>query len=544
MALHGLDERRLSSLLEVGRGLVSDLDTEAVLRRVLEVARELTGAGYAALGILDPRGPELERFLVAGIDDEAHRAISEHVRRFGFTPADAEMDAFLGAPIMIRAEASGSIYLTDKEGKFDEHDQETLVVLAEWAAVAIDKARLYEAVEGRREKLERAVSGLEATTAIARAVGSETDLNRVLELVVRRARALVNARSALILLADGDELLVSVVAGETPAETMGSRLPTAGTAAGEVLRRGHVERLSQLQAHSRPGLGALSPDAETAMLVPLTFRGRTLGVLVTLDRVGRPSEFDDEDERLMRSFATSAAMAVATAQSVGSEQLRLSIAAAEAERKRWARELHDETLQGLGAVQLMLTSAVRVVDPDAQERATGQAIDHLGEEIERLQSLITELRPAALDEIGLGPALESLVERTRIVHGLDIETEIDLDHETGRQRTRLSDETESGIYRLVQEALTNTAKHSRAERAWIRLVESEGRVSVEVRDDGAGFDPSHADGGYGLMGMRERVALLGGSLTVDSDHGSGTTVRAELPAEHRSAQSEPGPSTG
>ena len=212
MSADGLAHHQLQRLLDVGRTLVSELDVEVVLGQVLEVARELTGARYAALGILDEDKQELERFVFAGIDEETRREIGplprgrgilgelirdprplrlervgDHPRSYGFPAGHPEMTSFLGVPIVIRGEAYGNLYLTDKSGgAFDESDEESVVVLAEWASIAIGNARLYERVESRREELERAVRGLEATTAIARAVGGETDLERVLELVAKQ----------------------------------------------------------------------------------------------------------------------------------------------------------------------------------------------------------------------------------------------------------------------------------------------------------------------------------------------------------------------
>jgi len=556
--VEGLDERRLRTLLNVGRGLVSQFDQEPLLRRVLDAARELTGARYAAVGVLDGDRRELERFLVSGIDDETHRAIGElpkgrgilgelirepkplrlsdisgHPRSYGFPPAHPPMKTFLGAPIMIRGEAWGNIYLTEKEGgEFDELDEESLVVLAGWAAIAIDNARLYERVDSRRDELERAVRGLEATTAIARAVGGETDLGRVLEMVAKRGRALVEARSLLILLRDGDELVVGASAGEADTAA-GERLLSKGTLTERVLSSGHVERLADTTGKVRPQLGPLGKGAQATMLVPLTFRGRTLGVLVARDRLAHGPEFGEEDERLMRAFAASAATAVATAQTVEADQLRRSVNAAEEERGRWARELHDETLQGLGALQVLMDSALRVGTPDAAQQATQQAVGQIREQIEKLQALITELRPAALDALGPEPALASLVERARALHGLSIDLSVDLDYEKGRHPTRHVPEVESTVYRIVQEALTNVTKHARAEHISIDVVEADGHVRIEARDDGEGFDPSGGAGGFGLIGMRERVDLVGGTLTIDSAKGAGTTVRAKFPAPHR-----------
>ncbi|MEA2323614.1 MAG: hypothetical protein QOD81_3464, partial [Solirubrobacteraceae bacterium] len=229
-----LGEERLLRLLDVGRGLVAELDLEKVLHRALDVARELTGARYAAVGVLDDRRERLERFLTVGIDEATHAAIGdlprghgilgvlisdprplrlrdvgEHPQSYGFPLSHPPMHSFLGAPILIRGEAYGNIYLTEKQGgDFDAGDEEALVILADWAAIAIENARLYRDVRSRRDELERAVAALETTTEIARAVGGETDLQRILELIAKRGRALVGARAMVIELVEGPDLVV------------------------------------------------------------------------------------------------------------------------------------------------------------------------------------------------------------------------------------------------------------------------------------------------------------------------------------------------
>jgi len=253
-------------------------------------------------------------------------------------------------------------------------------------------------------------------------------------------------------------------------------------------------------------------------------------VIVALDRADDRPAFGAEYEHLIASFAASAAIAIATAQSVEADRLRHSLRASEEERKRWARELHDETLQELGALKVMLETARQTERTEVLQMAVAQAIDQLDLSIRGLQSLVTELRPAALDELGVEPALETLIERTRSVTGLEIEARIDLAQPTAEHPGRLSIESSTTIYRLVQESLTNASKHANAERAWVEVVEGDGTVTVAVRDDGKGFDPERADGGFGLVGMRERVALVGGRLTIESAPGKGTSVRAEVPA--------------
>src|SRR5918912_2889927 len=161
------------------------------------------------------------RSVVADLDVES---VGADPRSYGFPPGHPPMETFLGVPVLIRGEAWGNLYLTDREDgePFTDADEEAVTILAEWAGVAIENARLYEGVARRREELERAVRRLEATTTIARAVGGETDLSRVLELIVKRGRALVDAQGVLILLRDGSGLIVAATAGEVPAGVAGS----------------------------------------------------------------------------------------------------------------------------------------------------------------------------------------------------------------------------------------------------------------------------------------------------------------------------------
>ncbi len=225
------------------------------------------------------------------------------------------------------------------------------------------------------------------------------------------------------------------------------------------------------------GLGG----ARSALIVPLVFRGRGLGVLAAFDRIGQAATFSDDDERALRAFAASAATAVATARSVEAQRLRDSIGAAEAERRRWARDLHDETLQGLGATKLALTAALRG-EPSAARPRIEQAVAQLELEIAALRGIIADLRPPALDELGLEPALRTLAERAGASHGLTLE----LDLRLGERR--LDAEVETIAYRVAQEALTNVAKHAGATHVRLGLRATASALELRVRDDGRGLD--------------------------------------------------------
>jgi GAF domain-containing protein len=385
-------EERLRRLLEVGRALVSEFDLEAVLEHVLDAARELTGARYAAVGVLDQSREQLERFITVGVDEETQRAIGDlphghgvlgvlisdpkplrlaevgaHPRSYGFPPGHPPMRSFLGVPILLRGEAYGNLYLTEKEGAFNDDDEEALVVLADWAAIAIGNARAYSRMQERRDELERTVASFEATTEITHALAGDTDLEHVFELTVKRGRALTDARAMVLLLAEGEDLVVAALAGDLADALLGERIPVQESISGDVLRSGKAERLADAPSRLRFAL-AKQTHAETGLFVPLRFRGKALGVLAAFDRLREGPQFSEGDERLLSAFATSAAAAVATAQDVAAQGSQRSLAAAEQERSRWARELHDETLQELAALKILLATARIATDAPQREK--------------------------------------------------------------------------------------------------------------------------------------------------------------------------------
>ena len=503
-----LADNALGRLLDAGRAVMSELDVEAVLRRVVETAADITGARYAALGVLNEQRSGLDRFVTHGVSEAERRAIEElprgrgvlgivitdpaplrvdaldqDPRACGFPPAHPPMHTFLGVPILIRGRAWGNLYLCDKATPFTDADEQAVVVLAEWAAIAVENARLYE-------RSERRVRRLRATTEIARALGGETDLGRILELIAAHGRAFTGARGLLIALREGGRLVVAAWSGDVPPEMHGAELAGAGA--------------------------ALALAGEGGELVPLVFRGTALGLLVRLG----PSANGDDDQ-LLRAFAASAAIAVATARTVEEQRLRDAMHAAEEERRRWARELHDDTLQGLGGLRMLLNAALRSDDPRPM---LAQATERIEEEINALRGLIRELRPAALDELGVEAAIEGLAERIATRDRLDVKAEVRL------ATRRLAPELETALYRIVQEAATNAIRHAGAEHVAIDVSEGDGHVRLRIHDDGHGFDPGEPSEGFGLAGIRERVALLHGELEVASSP-LGTTVTAALPVQ-------------
>jgi signal transduction histidine kinase len=535
---------RLRVLVDAGIALSSELSLDALLQRLVETAAELTDARYAALGVIDRAGHGLERFLTTGIDAETHAAIGElprgrgilgvlirdakslrlrdigeDPRSVGFPRNHPPMRSFLGVPIVLRGVAYGNLYLTEKAGEadFTAEDEEMTQLLAAQAAVAIENARLYESST-------RWLRQLETLNEIGSALSSEVELERLLALVARRMRELVEARIVLIALPDAQGAL-RVAASAGSDELVGMELELSTTKIGRVLERGHTERVDavvddpEVDQRVARELGITS-----AIYLPLTVRGRPLGVVAAHDKLGTDPRFEEGDVRLAESLVARAAIAVDLSQRVSRDALHRVVEAQEAERARLARELHDETGQALTSILLGLKHLEAVAETDDVRSAAAALRELVVSTLQDVRRLAVELRPSALDDFGLVPALE------RLAATLGEQSDLVVDLEARLGEERLPPEAETALYRIVQEALTNVVKHASAGRVSITLVRKQGAAVVVVEDDGSGFElASVRTGALGFTGMRERLALIGGRLTVESSPRAGTTLVAEVP---------------
>jgi signal transduction histidine kinase len=537
---------RLHRLIEAGIALSSELSLDALLQRLAETAAELTGARYAALGVIDPTGREIERFLTHGIDPETHAAIgdlprgrgilgvliresrplrlhdiAQDARSVGFPPHHPPMKTFLGVPVMLRGVAYGNLYLTEKEGgaDFTGEDEEIVTLLASQAAVAIENARLYESSRAWARQLE-------SLNEIAAAMASEVEPRKLLELVASRLRDLVDARFVAVWLPTPDgSLELAATDGEQAGELVGFRLPLDRSKAGRVFTQGSSVRVDSLldDPEVDPEL-TRRVRARSGLWVPLLARGKTIGVLMALDRREFDPRFSDTDVRLAETFADRAAVAVDLSERVARDTVRRIVETQEVERRRLARELHDETAQALTSILLGLKRIEEGTESEDVRAATGELRGLVVGALQDVRRLAVELRPRALDDFGLVPALE------RLTGGIAEQTGLAVELESRLREKRLPDEVETILYRVVQEALNNVVKHAQAEHVSVVLSEKDGAVAAVIEDDGRGFTPrSTENDGVGLLGMRERVALVDGRLTVESREGAGTTVVVEVP---------------
>jgi signal transduction histidine kinase len=544
MPLTGESER-LQTLFRTGIAISSELSLDGVLERIVEAAALVTDAHYAALGVIDPSGTGLERFITYGMSAETQmeigdlphgrgilgvlirdaralrlHAISEDPRSVGFPPGHPPMRTFLGVPIMLRNVAYGNLYLTEKEGggDFSPQDEELVSLLAAQAAVSIENARLYESATAWSQQLE-------SLNEIGGALVGELQLEPLLDLIATRLRELIGARLVAIALPSGDALRVAAADGEDVTDIAEIPSLERDSKTAGVLQRGRSERVDSLLEDPEVNQDAARRlGASTGLYVPLLARDRPIGVLVAHDKSGHDPRFTSADLRLAEQFANRAAIAVDLSRRVARDALQRVISGQELERRRLARELHDETGQALTSILLGLRSVEEAAGPEEMSVAAAHLRELVVGTLHDVRRLAVQLRPKALDDFGLVAAVE------RLVQTFSEATDIQVDLASQLGDDRLPAEVETTLYRIAQEALTNIVKHAEASRVSILFVRRNANAMVVIEDDGQGFDPAAVvNERLGIIGMRERAELHEGRLTVESAPGSGTTLVAEVP---------------
>jgi len=359
------------------------------------------------------------------------------------------------------------------------------------------------------------------------AITSELSLDAILQTLVRIAAELTGARYSALGVIDrgGRELERFVTYGidDATRESIGEQ-PRGNGILGALIHDARPLRLDDLTRDPRSvGFPANHPPMRSFLGVPVMTKGTAFGNLYLAEKETGGS-FTEEDEETVTLLAAQAAVAIENAGSVQRDALRRAVQAQEVERRRLARELHDETGQALTSILLGLAAVERAKSADDAHVAAAELRKLVVETLQDVRRLAVELRPSALDDFGLEPALRRLGQSVREAGSLDVQVEARL----GSQR--LPADVETALYRIVQEALTNVVKHAQAEHVSIVVTRKPAGVLVVIEDDGCGFDPVEARAAsLGLMGMSERVELLDGTFEVDTKPGAGTTLIVELP---------------
>jgi signal transduction histidine kinase len=528
---------RLRGLLRASQMVTRDLTLPAVLGRIVESARELVGARYAALGVISPAGglaefvhrgmpadaverighlPEGKGLLGALIEDPRPirlRCIAEDARSTGFPAGHPPMDSFLGVPIRIRDEVFGNLYLAEStKGEFSAEDEELTEALAATAAVAIENARLYEAAQSRGEWLQ----AIAAVTRQVLATDPE-DAGHALELIARTSLRIARADLVTVVLPGGaDELLVEVAVGAGAEGLAGVRVPANGSLSGRVLASGTPVR--QLvgegagETVAMPGL-----DVGAVLAVPLHGSARIHGVLWAARRQGRPA-FGAEEADMAAGFANQAALAIELAEARAEQQR----AAMLDERERIAADLHDHVIQRLFAAGLSLQSAAATLGP-------GKATDRIVATVDDLDATIRQIR-TSIFQLQQVPQARARGLRARLV---DVAS--DLAPVLGFEpAVRLSgvldvlpDDIAEDVVAVVRESLSNAARHARARHVEVDVAVTADQLTVDVRDDGIGLGDSGRRSG--LENLRRRAERHGGSMEIRRQEPSGTRLCWSIP---------------
>ena len=538
-------EQRLRDLAEASVAVGAEVSLENVLQKTVETAAGLVAARYAALGVLDRTGSHLERLITTGIDVETRAEIgdlpgdhgvlrvllregrpvrladvTEHPHFMGFLSGHPPMRSFLGVPILVRDVVYGDLYLAEKDGgEFTQDDQEIVTLLAAQTGITIEKVQIHEG-------LVHWLHQLEALNELTTGVLEERDLSRLLELVARRLRELIRARRVLIslpLAAGG--LRVAAADGEGVGDLVGDIIPSESKSS-RVLARRKSERIdSLLEDPEVDQVSARRAGGLTALVVPLIFHDKPIGVISAFNKDGPDPRFTDDDLRLAEAFGTRAALAVHLSERVALETLHAILEAEEAERSRIARELHDQTGSALSGILLGLTAIDRATTLREARRASAALQGTARITLENVGRLAFALRPSMLDDFGLAPALKALGAALEEQGGPEVQ--LNVDHANAE---RLPARVETALYRITQEALTNVVKHADAKTVRITFVRQERSVVLTIDDDGCGFTRAQVPGdGFGLVGMRERTASVNGTLDIESKPGAGTRLMVEIP---------------
>ncbi|GAA2437661.1 two-component system sensor histidine kinase [Actinomadura vinacea] len=526
---------RVHALLEAVVSIGGELDLETVLRRITEAATTLVDARYGALGVISEEGERLVQFITVGVGEEEIEAIghwphghgilgllikeprplrlpeiADHAESHGFPEGHPPMHTFLGVPIRVRDEVFGNLYLTEKAGggDFEEEDEAVVTALATAAGVAIENARLYE--EARRRE-----QWLAASAEISTALLSGTGTREVTALVAQRAREVAEADLAAVALADPDAGEFTVVAadGHRAGELRNVRIPIDQAAAGRVYASGTALRLEEGWEAARKTALFVDLEVGPLLVVPLGVGASARGVLSMVNRPGGQA-FSGSAQRLLEAFAAQAAVALELAdRRRDAERLALL-----EDRDRIAKDLHDTVIQRVFATAMSLMSAIKLTERRDVADRIQRSVDDLDDTIRQIRSTIFALQADPDDQVSLRSRLHRIVDAAAERLGFAPSERLD-----GHLDTDIPDEIAEHLLAVLQEALSNIARHADATQAAVTVQARGGELVLRVEDNGVGIPANGRRSG--LRNMEQRARILGGSFHAGRRPEGGTLLQ-------------------
>ncbi|MFF4562177.1 GAF domain-containing protein [Streptomyces sp. NPDC001435] len=532
---------RVHTLLDAVLAIGSDLDLDVVLRRITESAVSVVDARYGALGVLGDEG-RIKQFITVGMDEDTIGAIGHyphgqgilgllirepeplrladlgrHSDSVGFPAGHPPMTTFLGAPVRVRDQVFGNLYLTDKRGgaEFDDDDEAVLRTLAAAAGVAIDNARLYE--DSRRRE-----QWLTASSELTRSLLSGTDPVRVLHQVTSTVRAL--AEADLVTLAvplDGGELVIEAADGEGAERVRGLVLPTT-TLASKVYQSNERITSSALSQEAQAGGGSAAQiDLGPGFLLPLGGDEYVRGVLQVANLPGG-AEFSDAIMTMIGGFADQAALALEVADHRREAEHLLVLS----DRDRIARDLHDLAIQRLFASGLTLNSVLGLLSdrPNVAERVQ-RVVDDLDDTIKTVRGTIYALRERDRTDGRGGLRAQLLAETDQAAAVLGFTPALRM---TGLLDTDVPAGHAEQLLAVLSETLSNAARHAHATAVEVTAETDGRRLRLRVADNGRGLDPTITRRS-GLDNLSQRATALGGDFTLTANEPVGTVAEWTVP---------------
>lgn len=546
-------EARVRSLHRATLSLFSDLSLDGVLRRIVQAAKELAGARYAAMGIPDGQGG-LETFIAVGLTDEEEQRIphppegrgllgemlkqqqtirihdiSKHPSSLGFPEGHPTMKSFLGVPISAYGRPLGQIYLTDKiDGQeFTESDQRLIEMLAAHAAAAIENARLYRHVLQSEIELTQRNEELELMNSLASAVSSTMELEGMLESMLDQALHLFHAQSGEVFIHEPERNIYSlrVHRGKSPeAFWEVDRFPPGKGIIGKVAKDKRpiwTDNLADNPSFIRKSV--VNAGFGTLVAVPLVVKGEVAGVM-SLAFHGRRA-ITERELGLLEAVGAGIGIAIENSRLTLQAQ-RLAILE---ERERIGRDLHDGIIQSIYATGLILDFLRPLIeeDPETALDRLDHAIKDLNEIMKDIRAYIMDLQPSRIQSNDLSASLQEIAREFRVNSLVEIDLKIDPDLAQSINK-RVAD----AFFHISREALTNISKHAEASKIWVNLRRLNGEVSLQIIDNGQGFDAENVRRtGHGLRNMEERTRHVNGDLIISSNPGEGTSIMVRVPED-------------
>ncbi|MEO6880532.1 MAG: GAF domain-containing protein [Mycobacteriaceae bacterium] len=531
---------RLRQLLDAVALVGSDLDLDATLRRLTDVAVDLVDATYGALGVLDPAGG-LQQFLVVGLDPVVRARmgplptgrgllgelithprtlrlteLGQHPSSVGFPPDHPPMHSFLGTPIRAGNTVYGNLYLTEKRGgaQFSTEDEEVLEALAATAGIAIENAELFARGELRQRWLE-------ASADIRAEMMSGATDSDAMQLVAQRIRELVDADLVLVLLAHQGPLGSYTVAAQSgvseTSELVGSEIDPTHPLLRPVVLDGAPAHLDRLATDARPMTPALGGPGP-ALVVPMSVGDKPVGVVLARRGDDR-RDFQPPDVPVAVELGEVGALALELSR-LNRGQQRLVVLA---DRDRIAQDLHDQVIQRLFATGLQLEGTARRTDDPVVTRRLESAVRDLDTTIAEIRAAIFDLQsPQDAAGLGLRQTLLAIVDETAAESSVVVSVQF-----VGPVDSSVAAAVAAHVCAVVREAVSNAVRHARATSVSVTISVVDATLSVQVRDDGDGIDPGVARSG--LANLENRARTLDGTLEIGPGRTSGTCLTWRVP---------------